>query len=108
MTVVKRFKYQGLVALHAADEGHPCPEVGRAPRRMVMRCWDEETGHSQLFSSLVSCDDDGPFRPGDPRILVTLRIAGDDVADYLDAGRPFVLWLEGAVGEGTVTRRLFI
>lgn len=108
MTVVKRFKYQGLVTLHGADEGQPCPEVGRAPRRMVMRCWDDETGRSQLFTTLVSCEDDGRWRKGDRSILVTLRVAGDDVADYLGIGRQFELWLEGDVGQGTVIGRLFV
>jgi hypothetical protein len=107
MTVVKRFKYQGLVTLHA-DEGKPCPELGRAPRRMVMRAWDDETGRSQLFSTLVSCEDDAPVPGHGHRIPVTLRVAGDDVADYLGVGRDFVLWLEGGVGEGTVTGRVFL
>ena len=39
---------------------------------------------------------------------MTLRGAGDDVADYLDVGRQFGLWLGGEVGEGVVTRRLFV
>lgn len=108
MTVVKRFKYQGLVALHAADQDHPCPELGRAPRRMVMRCTNDETGHIQLFTTLVSCEVDGPWPTGSRRVPVTLRVSGDDVADYLGIGREFVLWLQGDVGEGTVTGRLFI
>jgi len=108
MTVVKRFKYQGLVTLHATDEGKPCPQLGRAPQRMVMRAWDEETGRSQLFSTLVSCEADQPWPGRGRRIPVTLRLAGDDVADYLDVGRDFVLWVDGGTAEGTVTERMFI
>jgi hypothetical protein len=39
---------------------------------------------------------------------VTLRIMGDDVADYLGIGSRFHLWLGGDVGLGVVTRRLFV
>ena len=108
MAVVKRYKFQALVTLHAAGDGQPCPELGPAPRRMVLLGWSGETGHSQLFTVLISCENDVPFRPGSPRAEVTLRVAGDDVADYLDVGRQFGLWLGEEVGEGVVTRRLFV
>lgn len=105
---MKRYKFQALVTLHAAGDSRPCPELGPAPRRMVLRGWSGETGCSQLFAVLVSCEDDGRFGPGGPRAEVTLRVAGDDVADYLGVGRQFCLWLGGEVGEGVVTRRLFV
>jgi len=41
------------------------------------------------------------------RILVTLRVADDDAADYLGIGHQFNPWLRGQVGDGVVTRRLF-
>jgi hypothetical protein len=59
-------------------------------------------------TALVSCDEDTPFRPGSARRLVTLRLAGNDVADYLDIGGHFDLWLGSNVGDGIVTRRLFV
>ena len=58
--------------------------------------------------SLVSCDDERPFQPGCPRFLATLRLAGDDVTDYLSIGGHFDLWLGSTVGDGIVTRRLFV
>ena len=67
MPVVKPYKFQGLVTLHAADAGGPCPELGPTPRRMVLRGWDDETGRSQLFPVLVSCEDDRPFRSSSSR-----------------------------------------
>jgi hypothetical protein len=103
---VKRYKFQAMVTLHAAGDGRPYPELGPAPRRMVLRGWNGETGDSQLFTVLVTCEDDGPFRQGSPR-EVTLRVTGDEVADYLGVGRHFGLWRGGEVGEGVVTRRLF-
>ena len=50
------------------------------------------------FQALVSCDDNEPFRPGSRRVLATLRLAGDDVADYLGVGSHFNLWLGEDVG----------
>jgi len=108
MTVVKRYKFQALVMLHPAGSGRPCPELGPAPHRMVLRGWSPETGRSQFFTALVSCEDGGQHRLGSPRAEVTLRVAGDDVAEYLDVGRQFGLWLGEDVAEGVVTRRLFV
>lgn len=61
-----------------------------------------------MFAALVACEeDDVPFRPGSRSRLATLRLAGDDVADYIGIGDHFGLWLGSNVGEGVVTRRLF-
>lgn len=80
--------------------------LGAAPRRMVLRGRNEESGRSLAFSTLVSCEDGGPVPAR--QLLVTLRLAGDDAAGYLDIGGHFDLWLGGVVGPGVVTRRLFV
>ena len=108
MASVKRYKFQALVTLYAGGDGDPYAKLGSAPRRMVLRGRSEGSGRSQVFTALVSCDDDGPFRPGSPSVLATLRLAGDDVADYLGIGSHFDLWLGSDVGKGVVTRRLFV
>jgi len=41
-------------------------------------------------------------------MLVTLRLAGDDVTDYFEIGGHFDLWLGNDIGQGIVTRRLFV
>ena len=46
-------------------------------------------------------------QPGKPEVVVTLRVIGDDLADYLDIGSHFILWSGRDVGQGVVTRRLF-
>lgn len=107
MKVVKLYKFQALVTLHAAGDGSPCPELGAAPRRMVLLGQSDESGRNQFFSALVSRDEDWRSL-GNPRVLVTLRVADDDVGHYLGIGRRFNLWLGGDVGEGVVTRRLFV
>jgi hypothetical protein len=105
---VKRYKFQALVNMGEDGDGGPRVTLGSAPRRMVLRGRNDESGHSQIFSALVSCEDEAPFRPHGHQMLVTLRMAGDDVADYFQIGGRFDLWLGSDVGNGTVTRRLFV
>lgn len=106
MLTVKSYKFQALVTMYA--DGDPCAQLGPAPRRMVLRGRNSESGRCQVFNALVSCDDERPFRPGSPRVLAIVRLAGDDVADYLAIGGHFDLLLGGKVGDGVITRRLFI
>ena len=105
---MKRYKFQALVTLYDDDGGDPCPKLASAPRRMVLRGRNDDSGRSKMFTTLVSCDDETPFRPGSARVLATLRLTGDDVTDYLSIGSHFDLWLGHTVGDGIVTRRLFV
>ena len=106
---MKNYKFQALVTLYPTVDGAPHAELGPAPRRMVLRARNTETKRSQVFNALISSDDYGrPFKPGSQRVQVTLRLAGDDVGDYLRIGGRFELWDGSDLGEGLVTRRLFI
>lgn len=105
---MKQYKFQALVTLYDGSDGDPGAVLDSAPHRMVLRGRNEESGRSQIYTALVSCDDDRPFRPGCRRFLATLRLAGDDVTDYLSVGGHFDLWLGSTVGDGIVTRRLFV
>ena len=104
---MKRYKFQALVTMGEDGDGGPRVTLSSAPRRLVLRGRNDESGHSQIFSALVSCEDEAPFRAHGDHVLVTLRLAGDDVADYLHGGGRFDLLLGGDVGHGIVTRRLF-
>ncbi len=108
VTLMKLYKFQALVTLHPAADGRECPKLGPAPCRMVLLGRSGESGRSQFFAALVNVDDDRPSWPGSRRVLVTLRVADDAAADYLGIGRHFHLWLGGDVGEGIITRRLFV
>jgi hypothetical protein len=76
---MSRYKFQALVTL-CGDED-PCATLGPAPRRMVVRGRNDDSGRSQMFAALVSCDDESRFRPDSSRLLATLRLTGDDVTD---------------------------
>lgn len=104
---MKRYKFQALVTMGEDGDGGPHVALGSAPHRIVLRGRNDETGHSQIFGALVSCEDEAPFRPPGHQVLVTLRLAGDDVTDYLHSGGQVDLWLGGDVGHGVITRRLF-
>ena len=73
---MKRYKFQALVTMGGDGDGGPRVTPGSAPRRMVLRGRNGETGLSQIFSALVSCEDEAPFRPHGRQLLVTLRLAG--------------------------------
>lgn len=105
---MKRYKFQALVTPYATDDGDARAKLSSGSHRMVLRAEHGETRHSQVFRVLVDSEDDGPFRPGGSHIMVTLRVVGDDVSDYLQIGSHFSLWLGGDVGQGVVTRRLLI
>lgn len=95
-------KFQALVKpsanLHRAGV-----DLDAAPRRMVLCAFASPVHDCQMFSVLVSGDGDlGPYA------VVTLRMSGDDVRDYLNVGEHFDLWLGTDVAEGVITRRLYV
>ncbi len=105
---MQRYKFQALVTPDTDDDGDTRAKLSSGSHRMVLRAQNSETRRSQVFSALVDGEDGGPFRAGSPQIIVTLRVVGDDVADYLGIGSHFSLWLGRDVGQGVVTRRLLL
>jgi hypothetical protein len=105
---MKRYKFQALVTPATDDDGEAREKLSSGSHRMVLRAQNNETRRTQVFSALVDGEDEGPFRPGKPEVVVTLRVIGDDVTDYLDIGSRFSLWHGTDVGQGVVTRRLHI
>src|ERR1700756_1462896 len=100
---MQRFKYQALVTPNTDDDGARA-KLSSGSHRMVLRAENSETHRSQVFSALVDGEDDGPFRAGSPQIMVTLRVVGEDISDYLAIGSHFSLWSGHDVGRGVVTR----
>ena len=105
---MKRFKYQALITLSPPRDGTGDREaVLPGPAcRMVVRARHHETGHHRLFSALVS-PDQRPS-PGRSQVIVRMVLLGDDANDCLAPGETFALWREGYIGDGVVTRRLFV
>jgi hypothetical protein len=104
---MQRYKYQALVT-PSADDGDARSKLSSGSHRMVLRAENSETHLSQVFQALVDGEEGGPFRAGRPQIMVTLRVVGDDLADYLAIGSHFSLWLGHDLGRGVVTRRLHL
>ncbi len=104
---MQRFKYQALVT-PSADDDDARAKLSSGSHRMVLRAESSETHRHQVFSALVDGEDDGPFRAGSPQIMVTLRVVGDDLAEYLAVGSHFSLWSGVDIGRGVVTRRLHL
>jgi hypothetical protein len=103
---MKRYKYQALVRL-LPQEGSDQPAVLTGPAcRMVVRAENHETHATRLYSALVSAIEDGV--PGDPHVIVTVTVLGDDSGECLAAGEDFTLWRGSDIGQGVVTRRVFV
>ncbi len=105
---MKRYEFQALVTMGGDGNGGSGVMLGSVPRPMVLRGRNDETGQSQIFTALVSWEDEAPFRPHGHQMLVTLRLAGDDVADYFHSGSRLDLWQGSDVGHGVVSRGLFV
>src|SRR5713226_3012976 len=105
---MKRYKFQALVTPDPGDEGDARAKLSSGSHRMVLRAENSETHRSQVFSALVDGENEGPFQAGKPQIMVTLRVIGEDVSDYLAIGSHFSLWSGNDVGRGVVTRRLLL
>lgn len=104
---MKRYKYQALVKLLPRDGSDPTAPLPGPTSRMVVRARHRETHASKIFNALVSTSDDSP-PPGNPYIIVTMVVLGDDAGDYLGPREQFVLWKGYDVGRGVVTRRIFV
>ena len=105
---MQRYKFQALVTPNADDDAEARAKLSSGSHRMVLRAENTETHRTQVFSALVDGEDDGPFRAGSRQIMVTLRVVGDDISDYLGIGSHFSLWSGHDVGQGVVTRRLHL
>ena len=105
---MKRYKFQALVTPSSDEDGGARVKLSSGSHRMVVRAENSETHRTQVFRALVDGEDDGPFRAGSPQIMVTLRVVGDDISDYLEIGSHFSLWSGHDVGRGIVTRRLHL
>ena len=103
---MQRLKFQALVTPDQGDDARA--KLSSGSHRMVLRAENSETHQRQVFSALVDGGEGDSFQVGSPQIMVTLRVIGDDVTDYLDIGSHFSLWLGSDVGQGVVTRRLHL
>jgi hypothetical protein len=103
---MQRLKFQALVT--PDQDGDARAKLSSGSHRMVLRAENSETHRTQVFSALVDGEDDTVFGSKKPQIMVTLRVVGDDVSDYLDIGSHFSLWSGIDVGQGIVTRRLHL
>jgi hypothetical protein len=103
---MKRYKYQALVKLLSQDSSGQPVALPAPTCRMVVRAQHRDTHATRLFSALVSTNEEGT--PGDPHIIATVTVLGDDAGDCLAAGEEFVLWRGSDMGRGVVTRRVFV
>lgn len=63
-------------------------------------------GSVRYFPAEICWDDEEPLRTGD-HTVVTITMTDDDAETFFAAGRQFRLWYGGAVGHGTISRKVF-
>jgi hypothetical protein len=102
VVTIKGYKFQAMVKPLAGGDGTPV-EFDDELRRIVVHA-DASVAHGdQMFNALVC----GEGNMGSYTI-VTLRLEGDDVGDYLGVGEHFRLWLGDDVAEGVITHKLWV
>ena len=106
---MKHYKYSALVKLDPPVDGKsaalPLPETGG---RVVVRAHHRETHRSKVFSALVTITPGESLRAADHSIRLTMTVLGEDARDYLEAGDTFALWRGHDIGQGVISRRLFL
>ena len=103
---MKRYKYQALITLYAAQQGGLQNSLPAPARCLVVRAHDQSSHRSKLFSSVLTAEDGRPLQPGDCGRIVIMQVNGDDATQYVHAGDRFELWLGHDVGHGIVSRRM--
>jgi hypothetical protein len=105
---MKRYKVQALVTLAPARDRGPTAVLDDNMRRMVVRAHHHESGATRLFSALVRRSSERPPWPDDSPVIATIVLVGERPGEYFDIGDTFTLWLGRDLGNGVVTRHLFV
>lgn len=101
-------KFQAMVTTGSGAEDMLAEVQPGQMRRMLVHGEHQENHNRKFFSALVTNNGGGSLSAADGPAMLTVALAGDDVAEYFDIGSSFSLWLGGDVGRGIVTRRLFL
>jgi hypothetical protein len=105
---VKRYKFQALVTLGMERNSGLATLLGGQSRRVVLRGRHHETGSSRFFAALVTKNGGDRTWPEEDPVIMTIALMGDDPGEYFEIGDRFAFWLGHDLGQGVVTRRLFI
>jgi hypothetical protein len=105
---MKRYKFQALVTLGSARDSTLGTMGGGQMRRVVVRGQNHGTGTSRFFSALVTKNGVDRTWPEEDPVIMTVALMGDDPGEYFEPGDHFAFWLGHDLGQGVVTRRLFV
>lgn len=104
---MKRYTFQALVALDPPAAGDRAALPAGQTRRMAVRGHHHQTRRIKFFSAMVTNNGQRSPRWKDHHVIVTIVITGDDAPEYFGIGNNLAVWLDGDIGHGIVTRRLF-
>jgi hypothetical protein len=103
----KRYKIQAMITLVPPRAGVTEPGLAGPTCRAVIRAEHHETHGRKFFPALLDVRDDYVV-PDAEHLVVTAVVLGEDARDYLAVGDHFALWRGRDIGQGVVTRRMFI
>lgn len=103
----KRYKIQAMITLVPPQAGSTEAALAGPTCRAVIRAEHHETHGRKFFPALLDVRDDYAV-PDAEHLVVTAVVLGEDAADYLAVGDHFALWRGRDIGQGLVTRRVFI
>jgi hypothetical protein len=103
----KRYKIQAMITLLPPQDGAAEPALTGPTCRAVIRARHHVTHAGKFFSALVDIRDEYAV-PDASHLVVTAVVLGDDAGDYLSVGDEFALWRGCDIGQGVVTRRVFV
>jgi hypothetical protein len=102
----RRYKIQAMITL-VPRPGATEPALTGPTCRAVIRAQHHDTRARKFFTALVDIRDDYGATDAE-HLVVTAVVLGDDAADYLAVGDEFALWRGVDIGQGRVTRRVFV
>jgi hypothetical protein len=113
------YKFQAFLTLNPPGSADSPGRAGSDPiapsalptgqiQRMTVRGEHHDTHGTHFFPALVANYGDSAEWIGSDHAIVTIRLYGDDPADYFSAGDHFALWLGHDIADGVVTRRLIV
>lgn len=103
----KRYKIQAMITLVPPQAGLTGPGLAGPTCRAMIRAEHHDTHGRRFFPALLDVRDDYAV-PDAEHLVVTAVVLGEDACDYLAVGDHFALWRGCDIGQGVVTRRVFI
>lgn len=107
----RQFLFKAVISLGSFTGCRPQNAARSEPevRSLMVRVPDpDERGTGSFLPAVIARDDDLPLLPGDGNVVVTISVPSGEAPALFSPGSRFALWAGTDVGQGVVTRRVFV